>query len=70
MADVDANISQQKLKDTLDKTLHQARGTLALMASHPELNQLDNALLCDALWGLEDRIKEVHACLQLLQLEQ
>ena len=66
MADADANISQQELKDNLDRLIHQTQGSLAVMVSHPELNQVDSKLLCNALWGVEDQLKAVRKQLELL----
>ena len=61
MAEADSNPSQQEIKDKLDQSLHQILGTLAVMVSHPELNQIDNRLLCNALWGIEQDVKAVRA---------
>ena len=66
MANADSNVSQQEIKDKLDQSLHQLRGTLAVLVSHPQLTSLDSTLLGYALWNVEQNIKTVESQLSLL----
>lgn len=49
------------LKDEIDRQFRQLRGMLAVMSNNQNLCQIDSIYLTDAIWGVEDKLCEVHS---------